>query len=515
VARVLIGLRTAILRRNAAGRRGLGTLALLLLVAASAGGTLAAGLFQYHYPGAGASVLATLSLGWLAGWVAGPVVTGDDATLRLDYFKLLPVTARRLAYAMLAAAFANLGLVFGLVAFGSLIALGARSGPAAALAGTAAALLDLALAVVASTVAIAVLGPVVSSRRGRDFGSFLVAIVITPLAAASGLAPLIARRLTDGRSQVLADAVRVLPSGWGAVAVDAAGRHDWAQAGLALGGLAALIAALVAAWPALLRRRLMMPPGGAARHRSGGLPGQRRALPPTPLGAVIGKELRLYSRSALRSVMAMIAFLAGVAICVIPVASGDHKLLPFAGLMFAAIAAASFINMFGDDGTALWLTLVVPGAPRAEVRGRQWAWVLVTGPVSLALTVVLTAISGQTWAWPVVLPGEIGIVIGAAGLLLLASVLDMEPLAPDGGLTPRRVLSTHLALIAVPVIALWPAAALLVPGALAHLVVVRWLALPAELGWSVLLYGWAGRSALRRLEARGPELFSRVRGHPG
>ena len=55
--------------------------------------------------------------GWLLGWIAGPLLTGDDAALRMDYFKLLPIPARRLAHAMLGAAFANVSLVFSLIAF--------------------------------------------------------------------------------------------------------------------------------------------------------------------------------------------------------------------------------------------------------------------------------------------------------------------------------------------------------------------------------------------------------------
>jgi len=68
---------------------------------------------------------------------------------------------------MLGAAFANISLVFSLIAFAALIALGAQSGPVAALTGAAAVLLDLVLAVVASTVAIAVFGPAISSRRAH------------------------------------------------------------------------------------------------------------------------------------------------------------------------------------------------------------------------------------------------------------------------------------------------------------------------------------------------------------
>jgi ABC-2 type transport system permease protein len=272
----------------------------------------------------------------LLGWVAGPVLTGDDSTLRLDYFKLLPIPARKLAHAI------------------------------------------------------------------------------------SALVPFVAGKLTDGNSPALADTVRILPSGWGAVAVDAAGRSDWGLVALPLGGLVVLILALMLVWPSLLQRRLMMSSRGRGRtrtHRAAVM--KRQILPPTPQGAVIGKELRMYSRSMLRGLFIMISFMVGVLACVIPTLRGSTLLLPFAGLMFTAIAAACFTNMYGDDGSSLWLTLVVPRAARSDVRGRQWAYFLVIGPVGLLLTVVLTAISGQTWGR--------GVISERAMALLTVSMRDIAP----------------------------------------------------------------------------------------
>ena len=513
MAGVLIEMRGAILRRSvsyhgASGSRGrlIGGLLLALFVMLLAVGTLLAGLVHYHYPGAGAAVVATLSFGWLLGWVTGPLLTGDDATLRMDYFKLLPIPARKLAFAMLGAAFANISLVFSLIAFAALIALGAQSGPAAALTGAAAVLLDLVLAVVASTVAIAVFGPAISSRRGRDFGTFVLALVITLLSLASGLVPFVAKRLTGGHSPALTAVVKILPSGWGAVAVDAAGRSDWGLTGLALGGLGALIGVLVLAWPPLLARRLTMSArgGGRAAHARRE---REPILPSTPLGAVIGKELRMYSRSVLRSVMLMISFLVGVLAAVIPAFSGKTTGLPFAGLLFTVIAAACFTNFYGDDGTSLWLTLVTPGAARPDVRGRVWAWFLVTGPAGF----LVTAVSGQTWSWPWVLAAEPALVIGAAGLLALIGVRSVNGPAPDGGPAPVRVLKTHLALVALPIVTVAPAAALLAAGTATHDVALRWLAVPVGLAWGGYLCWRSVRLAQQRLESQGPEIFARAR----
>ena len=500
---VLIEMRAATMRRQTTGKYALGVLFLALLVMVLAVGTLAAGLKHYHYAGAGANVVATLSFGWLVGWVSGPLVTGDNAALRMDYFKLLPVPARKLGYAMLGAAFADVSLVFSLVAFASLVALGAQSGVAAALTGAAAMLLDLVLAVVAAQVAIAVFGPVVSSRRGRDFAAMVLALVITLLSLASSLVPFVAARLTNGHSPVLSAVVRILPSGWGAVAVDAASRSEWGLAAACLGGLAVLILVLVLAWPPLLARR----------HTSvrGHAPTAKGILPATPFGAVLGRELRLYSRSTLRSMLLMISFLVAVVVALIVAFSGKTTGLPFPGLLFTLIAAACFTNCYGDDGTSLWLTLVVPGAARPDVRGRAWAWFLVVGPAGLLLTVVLTAISGQAWAWPWVLAAEPSLVIGCAGLLVLIGAWSVNAPAPDGGPSPMRVLKTHAALIAIPVVVLFPAAALLIPGAIGHSLLLRWLAVPVAIAWAAFLSWYSTRAAVRRLEAHGPEIFTLVR----
>jgi ABC-2 type transport system permease protein len=512
VVGVLIEMRGAIMRRSTSSSRGraIGGLALVLFVTLLAVTTLLTGVKHYRYPGAGANVVATLSFGWLLGWVTGPLLTGDDATLRMDYFKLLPIPARKLARAMLGAAFANVSLVFSLIAFAALIALGAQSGGAGALIGVLAMILYLVLAVVASTAAIAVFGPVISSRRGRDFGTMVLALVITLLSLASSLVPFVAARLTDGHSRVLADVVRFLPSGWGAVAVDAASRSDWSLVAVSLGGLAVLILVLVVAWPPLLARRLTMSPRGRSRKAHGHVHQYEPVLPATPVGAVVGRELRLYSRSVLRSMLLMISFLVGVAAAAVTAASGKTTALPFAGLLFTVIAAACFTNCYGDDGTSLWLTLVVPGAVRADVRGRVWAWLLVTGPPGLVLTLVFTAVSGQTWAWPWVLAAEPAMIVGCAGLLALIGVLSVNAPAPDGGPTPGRVLKTHIALIAVPVAVLLPGAALLLAGAVSHSAALRWLAVPVSIAWAILLSWRSADLATRRLETRGPEVFART-----
>ncbi|WP_052434328.1 hypothetical protein [Streptacidiphilus melanogenes] len=510
--RVLLEMRGAIMKRRSATPKGLaGLLALLVVVLLMAVSTLLAGVAHYAHQGAGADVVAVLTLGWLLGWIIGPLFAGDDSTLRMDYFKLLPVPADRLSWAMLGAAFADVSLVFSLVAFASVTAYGLRSGAAAGCVGAVATLLTLALAVVSSRAAVCLLGPRVSSRRGRDFGTVVIALAITAFSLASSLVPLAAKILTEGRSPALSATVRVLPSGWGAVAVAAAARSDWAEAVLVLLALAALVVGITATLPALLRRRLTMSTRAGSRTRVRQASQSRPILPTTPFGAVVGKELRLYSRSMMRSVSLMIAFLVGVFVCVIPGLSGAKLMMPFAGLGFAAIAAACFTNLYGDDGTALWLMLTNPPTAAADVRGRQAAWALLVGPLSLVLTVVLTAVSGERWAWPWVLAGEPALVGGAAGLTVWISALSVFPPAADGGPTPQRQLKVNLSLILIPLLTLAPAALPPVLGTVGHSAALRWAGVPVGVVWGSVLWWGLGRLAERTLTSSGPEIFARLR----
>lgn len=106
---------------------------------------------------------------------------------------------------------------------------------------------------------------------------------------------------------------------------------------------------------------------------------------------------------------------------------------------------------------------------------------------------------------------ELALVIGSAGLLALTGVVSVNAPDADGGPTPARVLKTHLALIVIPAVTLFPAAALLVAGAAGHSLALRWLAVPAGLAWAAWLCRYSVLRAQRRLQAQGPEIFARLR----
>lgn len=134
---------------------------------------------------------------------------------------------------------------------------------------------------------------------------------------------------------------------------------------------------------------------GPATRRPG-----RRLLGPAPVGAVAAKELRLYLRDPIRLTCLVIALVVGTAVCVLPrVTAGSSLLMPFGGAMTVVIAGACACNLYGNDGSSLFLTVLTPGSARADVRGRQLAWLIAVAPYAIVSTVILTAASGQSRYW--------------------------------------------------------------------------------------------------------------------
>jgi len=246
--------------------------------------------------------------------------------------------------------------------------------------------------------------------------------------------------------------------------------------------------------------RRMTDAGRPDHARGGRVAHHRRLLPATPVGAVTAKELRLWARDPIRLTSLLIALVVGVGVCAVPrITAGTGVLLPFVGAITTIVAGACACNLYGSDGTSLWLTIATPHSAAADVHGRQAAWLILLAPYALASTVVLTAVSGQSWTWPLAtLPALLG---GAAGLAPLASLTSVQPLDETGGLTPAWSLKVHIALIAVALTALPPALVLL---AAAHWQLGRlaWAAIPVGLATGLILSGALARLATAELANR-------------
>jgi len=142
---------------------------------------------------------------------------------------------------------------------------------------------------------------------------------------------------------------------------------------------------------------------------------------------------------------------------------------------------------------------MTPGAARADVRGRQAAWLIIVGPYAVAVTIAFTALSGERAAWPWALAVLLAVLGGAAGLAPLASLVSVQPLDETGSPTPACSLKVHIALVAVALTALAPVL-VLVGAKLWHQGWLSWAAVPARLASGARLTACLGRRAVTRLE---------------
>jgi len=502
MVRILIGLRRTILRNQLARSNPAMLLVGAGLVLLSAAGTIWLGLAAYPSQAAATDVLALVFLLWVGGRVAQTALAGD-AVLRPELFSLLPLDRRRLARSLLAVGLLDPAGAFTAIAFAALIARAAGLGATATAVAVAAVVLSLLLSSVLSTIAGAVLGP--GSRRGHDVGTIVIAVALSVVAVAATLLPALDTALRRGSVPWLADVLTWLPTGWGPVAVQAAARGDWLAVVGSLAGLAVLTAAAAQWWPSVLSRRM----DAAARpaHAGGARTGRWSALPRTPTGAVTAKEIRMWVRDPTRLTCLLIALIVGAAACAIPrLTSGTYLLLPYAGILSAIIAGACACNLYGSDGTSLWLTVMAPDSSRADIRGRQAAWLIVVAPYTVAVTIAFTALSGEHAAWPwvlAVLPAVLG---GAAGLAPFSSLISVQPPDETGGPTPAYSLKVHIALVVVTLTALVPVAVLVAARAW-HEAWLTWGAVPAGLATGAALTACLGGLAVSRLQSRQVRLL--------
>jgi hypothetical protein len=509
----LVRLKLTLLRRSMTGSRGG-----WMVTGAVIGGCLALGTIALSALYASTATLGDL-LGvvyalWMAGWIVGPV-WGGAPLVRTEHFALIPVPRRQLALGLLGAAFAGITTVVTLLALISLVVFGARLGVLPALVAVPAVILELVLLVVLSRLAVTGFGQVARSRVGAAVVGVLIAGLL--ILSQSGWMLVLAVRtsglLGTGVTPAFATLVRALPSGWGLYAVEAAGRSGWLTAAGVLAGLVAANALLLLAWS----WKLGAPRTARATVRGGRRVLIRRTGPLSgPVGAVTVKELRTWWRDPLRVQSLAVGLPWALGTCLLPLTFGSKLLLPWAAPAIALTSTVSVVNLYGFDGTALWLTLMIPGAERNDVRGRQRAFLFLVGPVVLVAAVALTAVAGFGWTWPWVLALSPALLGGQLGLLAWISTVALVP-----GRDPHRrsdnptenadATSSGQFAFWVGLLPCLPAAGALTAGTLLHSAPLCWAGVPVGVATGVLLYVWLGHLGYRRLETRGPELLAKMR----
>jgi ABC-2 type transport system permease protein len=488
VVRVLIGLRRTIARHQLTGTSTAALVVTAVLVLVTAVATLLTGWVSYAREATATDVLALVSLLWIGGRIAQSALSGEPF-LRPEMFSLLPLPRRRLGWSLLLAGLLDPANALAAIALSAVLVHGIRLGPAAAVTAVFAVALTVTAGSVLSTVAAGLLGP--GSRRGRDTGTVIVAILISLLAMAGTMLPALVSALRHQSVPWLSGLLRALPTGWGPAAVAAAAHGDLAGALVPLLGL--VLATVLAGgllWPAVLGRRME----GTRPARRGPARRTRRlaGLGTSATGAVAAKELRLWLREPVRLSCLVIAVIVGAGTGVLPrVTAGTGLLLPFAGTITVVIAAACACNLYGNDGSSMWLTVMTPGSARADIRGRQAGWLIAVGPYAVTSTVILTPLSGHPEAWPWALGLLTAILGGGAGLLTIGSLVCIQPLDAAGNPTPAWSLKVHVALAVVPLTALPTALILVADGG--------WLGVPAGGLTGAAFAIWLGRLAVTRL----------------
>ncbi|HEX5542585.1 MAG TPA: hypothetical protein VFX60_13675 [Micromonospora sp.] len=463
---------------------------------------------------AAGDVLALGLTSWALGWLGGPLAGGGDAAIRREHFALLPIPTRRLVVGLLGAALVGVGPAVTLVAFAALVWYAAGLGPAAALVAVPAVLLLLILLAAVTNMLIGLLGAVVNSRLGAVLSALPWAALIGFSSQGWALfgVRVDRRLLAEGLPDGVATTLRALPPGWPLAAVEAADRGDWPVVAVALAGLAVLAATALAAWAWLLDRPATSPVIRLRLRRPGG----HGVAATGAIAAVVGKELRTWSRDLVRLHYLAFAVVYGLVFVLLPLASGLAHFLPLGGVIIAVMIAACSAHLHSSDGTALWLTLMLPGSERADVRGRQVAWLLTVAPVAVLLTVVGVLVTGHGWAWPwttALLPAVLG---GGAGLIVLVSVYapirmpDPHRRGSNPGEDGGALSGLIWLMLGLMALAAAPALAVTVMGARAGSVGLLWAGTPVGLATGALLFWGLGHLAHRRLAGRGPELLQQI-----
>jgi ABC-2 type transport system permease protein len=376
------------------------------------------------------------------GWTALPILTfSSDDLLDAGKLALLPLSTRQvltlhgfgalLGVAPIATTIVCLGLVAG-----------AGNDPGSYAVATLAVPLELALCIVLSRTAATSLSRVLRSRRGRDLGVALTAVVavsgqfVNPVLQRLGQA----NGAEEGLRHV-ADVLAVLPPGLLASAPRAARDGHLALAGLHLLVGLATVGLLLLLWAEALRRSEdhVDATSSPARKTTSLTPRLLIGLLPAGrVGAVASKDLRYLVREPRRLIQLVTGTVFPAFFVVItPALSSGGGLDPamvFAVCGIALFAGLAGSNRFGHDGTSTWL-LVASGADRTTARrdllGGDLALALVVAPLMLVAGIAIAAVC-DGWKYLAAAEGMglavLGLTLGAAGLV---AVLAPFPL-PEG-----------------------------------------------------------------------------------
>jgi ABC-2 type transport system permease protein len=369
----------------------------------------------------------------LAGWVVLPILSfSSDDLLDPARLALLPLSGRQLLTVLGAGAVVGVAPAATLIAVLGLIP-ATGSSPTSYLVAVVAVGLQFVLCVSASRASVAALSGLLRSRRGRDLGVALAALVGLSFQLVNPLIQASARHggASAGAIHGLAGPLRWTPPG---LLAAAPGRPLPAAVGSLL-LVAAFIAVLLVAWQRSVRRSLERAEvSGTKRRRSTRLAPRAVPVPAGRTGAIMAKDLRYLVREPRRMVSTITsALLPVLAVVLGPLAVAGGR--PTGGLVFAVCGLGLFgglttANRFGLDGTATWMLIssaTDARDARRDLIGGDLATAVVMVPVMFVLSLVLAAVTG---GWQYV-PAALGLGLGlyAVGVALSGVLAVNAPFA--------------------------------------------------------------------------------------
>jgi ABC-2 type transport system permease protein len=506
-------MKVALLRATTTGERGAWMVAGAFVGVLVAAATIVLSVWPMSDSTLVADLLAVVYLTWGTGWVLGPL-RGSAPLLRAEHFAMLPIPGRRLAAGLLAAAFVGVGAAVTLLALLSLVTYAARLGLASVLVAVPVVVLQLAVLVAGSQVAAAMFSRVALARTGAALNGALLAIVM--VLAQSGwilvVGLVVSDILVEGFPAHWATTLRAVPTGWGLVVVEAVDGGSWLLALAAFAGMVVLVAVLIAVWARTLER----PRGSRPVVRGSARPRGRERAVTTQVGAVLRKELYSWWRDPARTSAVVASVTWGVATAALPLTFGEKASLPWAAPLIAVMAATYMANLYGLDGTGIWLTIQTC-SERADLRARQWAYIAVFAPITVLVAVGFTMWSGLGWAWPWVIGLLAATLGGGAGLVAWFSVY-----MPSPGLDPHQRADNPLesaddsvgaafVMFFAALVPPLPAAAVLTLGTVLEDPVLVWAGAAVGIATGVLVAWALGHIAARRLVATAPDVLFLMR----
>jgi len=451
---------------------------------------------------------------WTVGWIIGPMLTGGDEILRPEYFVLLPLNSYKLARMLLGVTFIGVGPLVSFLAFIGLLIYAARISIYAIIVAVPAIILQLVFVVLLSKVTVSIMGEVMKSRVGMEMGAMFIGFIIAFLNVGWYALPVINRIVFSDTTLFY-----MIPSSWTILAVEYASQSNWLLAFIFLGTITIFCGFLLFIWTILLTRRKEIDSKKVQvkiinKH-------YRKAFKiffETKIGAVITKELKSWRRDPQRGRFLRMGIWIGVFYGILVTIANIPYLMPWAGGIMVVFTGMFACNLYGFDGSALWLTLVTPGAERIDVRGRQLAWLIAIGPVAILTTIIFTFSSGLTFVYPwvfAVVPALLG---GTVGLIVLFSVVNLIPItdphrrgrgtiiSADDMNASKMFITTWLMLLMVLVTTI-PSLLVIWLGTSLHIQFIQWLGVPTGVCTGVFLAWLFGRIAYKKLERNGPELL--------